>query len=552
MQSVSQEWIDNQSAIVRKPGFIVVNIPDVKISCGSISHRVETVGGETQYISDPLGCDYLGKCGVEITVNTSLLGSNSITLVSFNNKSVQLNSKTITSSNLTNGKYYWETTGFSKINVICKKDCITDMQLYAYGIPRSDIQSYTHTRSYDPMGFELPNNEVNIDIYNYNDKYTEFYKSYSNEGYSIVVYYGYALDSGDEIILGGTFHLTDVQLSDNVLTITGESLLAFIDEKGSMNIFDLKANESGYIRIQVSDSAQSRGTYRIDVASRPEFNITGDDIINCLMAKTSISISTNSDYSSVLSSNRWFNVGYIDIIQALINLLLVRCFVDREDCLHYDICDDSSILSDNILLSNCLDVPEYSSTKKVKKFEITSQTSSGKEQTVEWYSDAGDYVSSDTTTKRYAIDTINNIVTRIVAYCRGISYIDISPSQVSVNIYCNSSSYNEYIDWYWDAVTDTIHNITIDTSGVICDIDSPLGVPSDTNKIVNYFSNRDLYTFNVRGNPARDVGDYVGVSLTNDDDTATYKKGLVLSSTLSYDGSFKEEVTVRIIENDFE
>lgn len=550
MQSVSQEWIDNQSAIIRKPGFIVVNIPDVKISCGAVSHRIETTDSEVYYISDPLGCDYLDKCGISVTFDTTLLGSNSVSIISLNDKSEQLNSVIITASNLTNGSYYWETTGFSKIKIICETASVTDIQLYAYGIPRSDIQSYTHSRSYDPMGFELPTNDMTMDVYNYADKYTDFYKAYSNEGYTIIVYYGYKLDSGDEIILGGTFHLTDAQLVDNILTLTGESLLSFIDEKGSMDIFNLKATDEGCIYILVSETSSSRGTYTVDLTTREEFNISGEDIIAYLKDTVGIKITCNSEYTDKFISNTWFNASYLEMIQSLINFLLNRCFVDRNDYLHFDICNSTDVIIGNhILLLNGLENPTYSSTKKVRKFEATT-TVNGEIQN---FYDSGNTSSSSDKTYTYEMDCVNNRILKISMYSRGIYNIKIYPSYVAVYYRSNSSSYYSDFDIdYCTVVEGGLEEITVDTNGVICDIDSPLGKPSDYDKIVKYFSNRDLYTFNVRGNPARDVGDYVNVSLTNDDDTSTYKKGLVLSSILSYDGSFKEECTVRIIENDFE
>ena len=551
MQSVSQEWIDNQSAIIRKPGFIVVNIPDVKISCGAVSHRVETVNTETHYISDPLGCDYLDKCGISVTFNTTLLGSNSVKIVSLNDKSEQLKSITITSSSLTNGSYYWETTGFSKIKIICKTASVTDIQLYAYGIPRADIQSYTHSRSYDPMGFELPTNDIAIDVYNYADKYTDFYKNYSNEGYSVIVYYGYKLDSGDEIILGGTFHLTEVQLVDSILTLTGESLLSFIDEKGSMGIFDLKANEGGYIYVGVRDDYSSVSTYTVDLTTRPEFNITGEDLITYLKDKVGINITTNSNYSEIQATNRWFNSSYIEMIQSLINLLLNRCFVDRNDYLHFDVCNTTNVENGNhILMMNSLEKPSYSSTKKVKKFEIATSVNGTSQEMFE----EGNVSSNGDYTYKQELDCVNNRILSVSMRSRGIYWIKIYPDGLQVHYRSTTSSYSYYVNCTirYCQMVEGIEENTVDTNGYICDIESPLGRPSDTTKIVNYFSNRDLYTFNVRGNPARDVGDYVNVSLTNDDDPSTYKKGLVLSSILSYDGSFKEECTVRIIENDFE
>ncbi len=546
MQTVSQEWIDNQSSIIRKPGFIAINIPDVKISCGSISYRVEQSANLYTYTSDPMGCDYIDTCEINIFFNKTVLGSNTVSIKGYSENGAVLVSRSITSSSLdTNGMYSFESTGYSKLVITCKTNAVTDIKLYAYGIPRKDISSYTHSRSYDPMGFELPTNDISLDVYNYGDKYTDFYKGYSNEGYQIIVYYGYKLDSGDEVILGGTFHLTDVQLSDNMLTLVGENLLSFIDEKGTIDLFDLKADENDCIYIWVSDS---NGTTSVDFTSREEFNITAEDLLTYLRDTAQISISANSTYTSVFTSNGGINENYIDIMQSLINLLLTRCFIDRNDIIHYDVCQSTNVISGNdILMMNCTDTPLYSSTKKVKKFEVTVQVAGA---TQELY-DEGD-VNSGYHTGSWSLDLRNNKLLSLKLPCSGIRYVNLYPSRIQVYYRTSSSMSGTYVSIKYAPFTDGIETVIVDETGVICDISSPLGRPSDYDKIVNYFSNRDLYTFYVRGNPARDVGDYVNVSLTNDDDTSTYKKGLVLSSILTYDGSFKEEVTVRIIENDFE
>lgn len=195
---------------------------------------------------------------------------------------------------------------------------------------------------------------------------------------------------------------------------------------------------------------------------------------------------------------------------------------------------------------NNLEKPSYSSTKKVKKFEIATCIN-GDTQTV--YDEGSVSGSAD----RYYgkdVDCVNNRILSVSMYSRGIYDIKVYPGNIQVHYRSTTSSVNATLKYC--SMVDDIEETTVSTTGSICDIESPLGRPSDTDKIVNYFNNRDLYTFYLRGNPARDVGDYVNVSLTNDDDTSTYKKGLVLSSILSYNGSFKEECTVRIIENDFE
>jgi hypothetical protein len=199
---------------------------------------------------------------------------------------------------------------------------------------------------------------------------------------------------------------------------------------------------------------------------------------------------------------------------------------------------------------NCLEKPTYTSTKKLKKFEVSKASTGG----VETVSESTTSEGTSYATGRVKMDCVNNKLLNLdMSWYGGVTgmyYLNIYPDKVEM--YYSHGTGAVGADIEYAPKIDVVEDISVNSNGAICDISSPFGEPSDYNKIVKYFSNRDLYTFKVRGNPARDVGDYVDVSLVNDDDTTTYKKGLVLSSTLTYDGSFKEEVEVRIIETEFE
>ena len=346
--------------------------------------------------------------------------------------------------------------------------------------------------------------------------------------------------------------MTDVQLNDNVLTITGDSFTSQIDGKLTADIFDLKGN-GGYIRIPVSDDASVE---TVNLAEREELSISVGDILSYLRdtAELPIDYQADSNYLTRFIVNTAINASYVELLQAVISFTLTKTTIGRDDA--WTITNGLNTIADgnHILMTNCFEKPSYSSTKKVKSFEIADCTL-GASQSIE-ESTHGDDDTGDSTGS-VKLDTLSNklLCADVSWYSNidGIYYLDIYPDRVEVHY-----RHNAHEEWekgmrvdYASFSEGTIVT-QVDNNGAICDINSPLGTPIDCDKIVKYFSNRDLYTFKVRGNPARDVGDYVWVSLTDDADETTYKKGLVLSSTLTYDGSFKEEVTVRIIETEFE
>ena len=57
----------------------------------------------------------------------------------------------------------------------------------------NDIKKVVHKRSYDPVCIEMPTNNVTIELYNYNDKYINFYRDYSGRTIEVVVKYGFCL-----------------------------------------------------------------------------------------------------------------------------------------------------------------------------------------------------------------------------------------------------------------------------------------------------------------------------------------------------------------------
>lgn len=567
MQQVSEAWTNNQKAIVRDPGFVVVETPGLKISCGTVSYSKEiqtsfepqddgTVIAIAQQVltSDPVGCEHIAKCVVRLKCRTTEFYPFTVSTLDHESNvisTIKVNSATELDSN---AEYSWQTSGFYRVKVTVLGmviPTVTQISLDVYGIPASSIKALEHTRSYDPMGFELPTNNVSIDLYNIGDMYTELYRGYNGEKHSIVVSYGYRLTSGDEVIRGGKFTLTDMQLSDDgILTLTGESQLAFVDDKATLDLFDLKADEDNCISVVVNPESVTSGSTSVDLSSRAELQITVSDLVAALSREAAVAISCSDEYANTALNGVAINSDYISICQELTSFLLCKSYIDRQDVLHYDYRTTTSVESGaDILQSNSLDEPAYASAKSVRKFEI----------------EATSYENTATATKTDSVEP-EEYNSRM--------YIDLDTVSNKLkscsmqNVYClyKLELYKTYVRAYYRARANrapTINvvyappeplteNIQVTSSGAICDIENSLGKPTNTTKIANYFNNRDLYTFNLRGNPARDVGDYINVSLSNDADTTTYKKGLLLSSTLTYDGSFKEECTVRIINTEFE
>lgn len=420
------------------------------------------------------------------------------------------------------------------------------------------LKELHHKRSFDPIGFSLPINNVTIDLYNYNDKYLALYESFNGERRKIVIQYGYHLDGGDVVIQGGVFYTSDIQLNDDVVSIIGSSTLEMFDENISIsNIGNLTFPTT----IEIGSASNRVNHYEIDPSV---YLINFNTIIN-EMKTFGINFITNTAFDATLTGISILDGNVIDTIQRMSNVSLHKCIIDRQDNVCFFDNEHKTEPENNYIMQiNSLEKPKLSTAKSVKSFEISSPASLEEIEVTE-NSETGTIDMEGFRVFEYNFDWNTNrlisVGSDLLYPTRGYTYLSsliLDKTKITIEAFFHVNSGWSGVDgkvyYNTSANENIIFKKTIDKSlfGEKCDIENPIGTPLSPDKIYWYFQNREFYSFYVRGNPARDVGDYVWVSLTDDNNEVTYKKGLVLESELIFDGSFKEELTVRIIDNEYE
>jgi hypothetical protein len=89
---------------------------------------------------------------------------------------------------------------------------------------KSNILSYSHEQSGDPLGGELSRNAIEFDIDNIDGRWDllnpDSMTRYLSEQQSVVVRYGYKIGSNVEWITAGTFYLSEWKLSEDGMKIS--------------------------------------------------------------------------------------------------------------------------------------------------------------------------------------------------------------------------------------------------------------------------------------------------------------------------------------------
>ena len=157
----------------------------------------------------------------------------------------------------------------------------------------NDIKKVVHKRSYDPVCIEMPTNNVTIELYNYNDKYINFYRDYSGRTIEVVVKYGFCL-STNETIQGGKFYVNNVKLdSENVIQITAVSSLELEE-----NNIDMVYNEIDDSDVVVFEDSNGKRRVEYDemyIHNLPEMSYL--NIVNKISTATGIDFLMSEDFS---------------------------------------------------------------------------------------------------------------------------------------------------------------------------------------------------------------------------------------------------------------
>ncbi len=560
---VSQEWKNNQKAIVRKRGFVNIELgsDNTKYTTGyTVERQSGAQSDDYFYISDSVMSSLQSAetppkliftfteavyrtIYLELETSSTKSNVNYENTITINTQSIEhySDNSTIISFPIPEGcvSYQMCITKWFNDNEIVKIKSVSFGKNIT--IPIDRIKSCVHSRSYDPMSFELPTNSIQIDLFNYDDFYTPFYEDYTNERIKICVKYGYVFETGAEIIQGGIFYTKDVQNEDDILTITGDCSLTLIDDDGSYT-----PTENTLVYQQYPAQKSELMYYDMD-GDIP--NVKFGTILADIKSAWNIGIIANTVYENMSSLVTSPSGKRIDTFQKTINASLQKCIINRNDVVVIE--DNSSnTASGNILLLNCLEKQKLNISKKVRIVRIKAYDISNCSIANYYCKTPNNKLQSF---KIENIDFSKERIHHVKTNTHGIQEITKEIADKRYTVSLDTQTADDVELWTLDIQSGfTTTDYSINETGEICDVENDVANLYKPEKVSLYFKNRKMYDITVRGDPARDVGDYVMVSLTDDNDVNTYKKGLILSSELTFDGSFKENITVRIIETEFE
>lgn len=439
--------------------------------------------------------------------------------------------------------------------------------------------------------------------------YDWIYDDYETEEFTIKIEYGFRLSNGDETIPGGVFKATGSTKDGNMLIIEGTSGL---DINGETVVMTNNISDDETVLFELYGSYQENVSYsELGLTSGDENTlqerekiITGADVIERIES-AGIACQATDGVNGISLFNISDDMTASEGIQYITNGTLQRCIISRDDTVVFSenaekpcctinqkvmyekpTTERSSLIKNINVVSKDTETTEtntaslsYRHVSNAEQFGLDGKTapkgvfvreytydyseyevnhiegqiikvSRGlvrEQKTVYIDLNSGTTVQSVTTT---GIDSAGNRITstgtvKIPTYTQ-VSEISTTKSR-GISVYCHGSDVpTVYIR---KKFTDCKKISEIyNSDGVTCDITNPLCVPKDNEKIRKYFSNRNIYSFAMRGNPALDVGDYVMLEVWPN----IYKKALLLESELVFNGSFTDKVKLRIIDTDFE
>lgn len=207
-------------------------------------------------------------------------------IVTAYNDDTEVASKTITDNTDSLSQVLLDIMGYNKITVEIVKWANPNrrarIEEIFIGIKRvfgkSDLMSYTHTMSVDPLSFELPKASIDFELSNVEDEFNPFnpdnHSKYMIERQRIVARYGYRIDNAIEWIKAGGFYLSEWGTPQNGITASfvARDLLEFMTDRyvgtiENISLYDiavsaltqanLPLNRDGSLKWVVDPSLQS-------------------------------------------------------------------------------------------------------------------------------------------------------------------------------------------------------------------------------------------------------------------------------------------------------
>lgn len=416
------------------------------------------------------------------------------------------------------------------------------------------ISDMVHSRSYDPMGMTLPTNTISVELYNYSDAYTDWYTG-DDPPVKIEAQYGYILTTA-ETISGGSWSVSDVQIEDDLITITGVSSLEKAED-GSFTIPDIADLPFTMYR---NASGQTSHVQYTDI-TEPDALVGGDEIIAAL--DDTVPTEGNTALSSITTFfSRGVSYSPGEAVQAIANGSLQRCIIDRSDTVVFD--DSFPTMSRQILYKSCKSkiAMTKSNTVSVTEItepkEITSSDNSAATQTLEVaYSTSTGESAFKTYTLYYECDfyaytvyeiTLNHASRNFLLQCGVFDLDDGRQIRGYMLTFGNQDGPGATFTVKPRTASTSSTSQTHSTDGTVCDITNDYCAVGDTSKIVSYYDNNLIYDMDLRGYPEIDAGDYIEVQKAD----GSYDTCLVLSHELEFSGAFTSAIQCRRITKLFE
>lgn len=452
--------------------------------------------------------------------------------------------------------------GYIKVSLTDENGTVTLSSLDA----ASHIKQTVHKRSFDPMGFDLPKNDLTLELYNYGGVYTHYYEDYAGQPIEITVKYGYILEGGAEEIQGGVFEVDTITLGDDdTITFSAVSALEKSDAEVTFD-FGVLFNTGGQKTTLWAPTDNSKTSASVSVdAWKPVLDKCMTDMEDVLVATEDASGLTIEKETGLTEKTA---IGFVsaqtltaqETVQDVVSSTNTKCIIGRNGNVSFNgyKCPTKAEISQQ----NMIDRPTLTRSKQLKKISCTSlsgftlvdgESPGTADETytkVVTYEGWGPLTFSLDVPIRYLQIQNSNYNPRRFPL-KGID-VEVSNGEYIYTVNYNDASSNtptqrvkyRVYDYASSELSFDLSNIPY---GEVCDIDNPIALPTDTDAIINYFSNRSIYSVSLRGDPARDVGDMVFLEVSKSD----FQKALILESELTFDGVFTEDIKARIIETDF-
>lgn len=425
--------------------------------------------------------------------------------------------------------------GYVIITITTPNKTTTISSLDTTGI---DLKSIMHRQTFDPVGLSLPENNIEIELYNYNGQYNDIYDQLETQTSMINVQYGFAL-SQNETIKGGEFYVDDVSEEDSVIIIKAISLIEYYNNSDSIPVVSFRYPET---RIVLDKTVFE------DVPINAEYTVYYfKDLLRSMSSSIKIKYDEIGEREFIPPAN-FDSADLLSFLQKAANAYSFKFCVDREGYIY--IYNRPNAPYRFLRAKNQTDKITLKKSKQVSDIKIKSLQIINKSVDRERYSmralrpaESGGYEYS------VEFDTYNKKIKQIRRGDTNFFYIEID--EPNKKIYITASSDKEYVHISYDIYTETQETtVNVNDIGTVLDVDNNGGVV-DTETLKKYFSNRLIYEVSMRGDPSLDAGDYVFLEIPNKNRVDT-KKALILERELTFDGSFKDWIKVRAIDTDFE